>query len=140
MFSTAPGDVADDGRNTRNSPFASAFLKNMDSVEPVVMVAVDVANETLALTEQKQRPFIRGSIISDKYYSLNPASPKVTVVPPNSNVDKKEGAIIPPPPVRRDTPAVKEDAFDAIRKRADALWAEMEKEQDALWTDMAKEK
>jgi tetratricopeptide (TPR) repeat protein len=71
MFSTAAGDVAADGKGKRNSPFAEAFLKHIASSEPVVMMASDVAGETMRLTNNQQRPLSRGSIISDKYYSLN---------------------------------------------------------------------
>jgi len=79
MFSTAPGDKAEDGdENKRNSPFAEAFLKNMMSTEPVYQMAIDVTQETLRLTSQRQRPFQRGSIINEKYYSLNPKA----VTPP----------------------------------------------------------
>jgi len=74
MFSTAPGNKAEDGvKGKRNSPFTEAFLKHVKSTEPLTIMAVHVANETLFLTEQRQRPFYRGSIISDAYYSLNPA-------------------------------------------------------------------
>jgi hypothetical protein len=74
MFSTAPGNKAEDGvRGKRNSPFAEAFLKYIKSTEPLTIMAAHVTNETLFLTEQRQRPFYRGSIISDVYYSLNPA-------------------------------------------------------------------
>jgi hypothetical protein len=74
MFSTAPGNKAEDGaRGKRNSPFAEAFLKHIKSTEPLTIMAAHVANETLSLTEQRQRPFYRGSIISDIYYSLNSA-------------------------------------------------------------------
>ena len=74
MFSTAPGNKAEDGaKGKRNSPFAEAFLKNIKSTEPLTIMAAHVTNETLFLTEQRQRPFYRGSIISDVYYSLNPA-------------------------------------------------------------------
>jgi len=73
MFSTAPGNKADDGAaGKRNSPFAEAFLKHIMSTEPVYQMAIDVTQETLNLTGQRQRPFQRGSIISEKYYSLNP--------------------------------------------------------------------
>jgi tetratricopeptide (TPR) repeat protein len=72
MFSTAPGDVADDGKGSRNSPFAEAFLKYIYSPEPLKMMTTDVINETMMLTNNSQRPFSRGSIISDKHYSLNP--------------------------------------------------------------------
>jgi len=73
MFSTSPGNKADDGAaGKRNSPFAEAFLKYIKSNEPLSLMAVDVTQETLNLTEQRQRPFHRGSMISEKYYSLNP--------------------------------------------------------------------
>jgi tetratricopeptide (TPR) repeat protein len=73
MFSTAPGNKADDGAaGKRNSPFAEAFLKHIKSNEPVYQMAIDVTQETLNITDQRQRPFQRGSIISEKYYSLNP--------------------------------------------------------------------
>ncbi|GHV89585.1 hypothetical protein AGMMS50268_00880 [Spirochaetia bacterium] len=124
MFSTAPGDVAEDGKGARNSPFATAFLKNIASTEPVVMVAVDVTNETLTLTGQKQRPFIRGSIISDKYYSLNPTAGRV-IVTPNRDENMKDGEVVVP--AKRTAPVTNEDDFDTIRKKADALWADLEK-------------
>jgi len=73
MFSTAPGNKADDGEpGKRNSPFAEAFLKYIHSTEPVYQMAIDVTNETMNLTGKRQQPFNRGSIISEKYYSLNP--------------------------------------------------------------------
>ena len=89
MFSTAPGSKAEDGvKGKRNSPFAEAFLKYVRSSEPLTIMAAHVANETLSLTEQRQRPFYRGSIISDIYYSLNP----VITAPPVEVVQE-----IPPP-------------------------------------------
>jgi uncharacterized caspase-like protein len=83
MFSTAPGDVAEDGKSgKKNSPFAEAFLKNIDSTEAISLMAADVMRDTASLTDNKQRPFYRGSIISDKYYSLNRAVAKPHPVPP----------------------------------------------------------
>ncbi|MDR2194945.1 MAG: tetratricopeptide repeat protein [Treponema sp.] len=73
MFSTAPDDVASDGPAGKNSPFAQAFLKHIGSSEPVNMMAPDVVRETMIITEGEQRPFMNGSIITNKYYSLNPA-------------------------------------------------------------------
>jgi tetratricopeptide (TPR) repeat protein len=78
MFSTAAGDVAADGKGSRNSPFAEAFLKHIDSPEPLVLMASEVISETMARTNNTQRPFSRGSIISDKRYSLNPAEQGAT--------------------------------------------------------------
>ena len=83
MFSTAPGDKADDGAaGKRNSPFAEAFLKYMRALEPVTIMVTDVANETMSLTEGRQRPYMTGSIISEKYYSLNPATLSAITVNP----------------------------------------------------------
>ncbi|GHV66897.1 hypothetical protein AGMMS49928_02710 [Spirochaetia bacterium] len=79
MFSTAPGDKADDGLGKRNSPFAEAFLKNISSTDPLVLVATDIIQETMRLTNNRQRPFQRGSIISDRNYSLNRR--QVAIVP-----------------------------------------------------------
>jgi len=60
-------------------------LKHIKSTEPLTIMAGHVTNETLSLTGQRQRPFYRGSIISDVYYSLNPRKPDQTavVVPPD---------------------------------------------------------
>jgi formylglycine-generating enzyme required for sulfatase activity len=74
MYSTAPGDVAADGEpGKRNSPFTEAFLKHIASNEPFFAVVSKITLETLTLTGQKQRSFQVGSIISNPYYSLNPA-------------------------------------------------------------------
>ncbi|GHU49021.1 hypothetical protein FACS1894200_07080 [Spirochaetia bacterium] len=71
MFSTAPGDKAEDGLGKRNSPFAEAFLKYITLSDPLVVVATDIIRETMRLTGNRQQPFHRGSIISDRDYSLN---------------------------------------------------------------------
>jgi formylglycine-generating enzyme required for sulfatase activity len=82
IFSTAPGNVADDGgAGKRNSPFAEAFLKHINSTEAITMMTTDVVRETMALTGGKQRPFSQGSIISEKYYSLNRAAVPYQPVP-----------------------------------------------------------
>ena len=44
-----------------------------------MMVAVDITNETMSITGGRQRPYMSGSIISEKYYSLNRAA---VVMPP----------------------------------------------------------
>jgi tetratricopeptide (TPR) repeat protein len=72
MFSTAPDNTASDGPPGTNSPFAKAFLKYIASPEPVNMMIPDVVRETMIITEGEQRPFMNGSIITNKYYSLNP--------------------------------------------------------------------
>jgi tetratricopeptide (TPR) repeat protein len=72
MFSTSFGGWSVGGGDSRNSPFAEAFLKYIDSPEPLVLMASDVISETMMYRSIAQRPFSRGSIISDKRYSLNP--------------------------------------------------------------------
>ena len=72
IYSTAPDNEAQDGQGQRNSPFAQAFLQNMDSNEDIQIVFRTIARETMRLTNNNQRPFNDGSIISLDYYSLNP--------------------------------------------------------------------
>jgi formylglycine-generating enzyme required for sulfatase activity len=109
MFSTAPGDTAADGdAGKRNSPFAEAFLKHINSTEIVSLMATDVANETMALTGGKQRPFLRGSIISEKYYSLNPAPASRPAAAPAQNAPARPAATQQPaakPATARPAPA-----------------------------------
>jgi hypothetical protein len=81
MFSTAPGNVADDGKGKQNSPFAEAFLKFIDSGDPLVLMAADVTKETMRLTGDQQQPYWQGSIINDKNYSLNPGGVTAAAIP-----------------------------------------------------------
>jgi hypothetical protein len=82
MFSTAPGTIASDGEGGRNSPFAAAFLKHINSTEPLVVVASRITGETLRLTNNTQRPFQGGSIVSDVLYTLGGKSaPQQAVTP-----------------------------------------------------------
>lgn len=68
-FSTAPGNVAADGKG-RNSPYASAFMRYASdpdlSVEAFFKeVAKDVANQTGG----KQRPWISSDFLGDFYFA-----------------------------------------------------------------------
>ena len=69
FYSTSPGKDALDG-TARNSPFAQAFLKNVDRREPLLIIASDIARDTLALTAQRQRPVFESTIISNSNYSI----------------------------------------------------------------------
>ena len=90
IFSTAPGTVALDGAG-RNSPFAEAFLMNIRSIEPLTIMTGHVTSDTLSLTNQRQRPYISGSMGRENiYYSLNPSGVQP---PPNPNP-----APVPVPP------------------------------------------
>jgi tetratricopeptide (TPR) repeat protein len=73
IYSTAAGDVAmDSAAGKRNSPFAESFMRNMESNDDISIVIRNITRETLRLTDNKQRPYQEGSIISLDYYSLNP--------------------------------------------------------------------
>ncbi|MDR0291087.1 MAG: SUMF1/EgtB/PvdO family nonheme iron enzyme, partial [Treponema sp.] len=74
MFSTSPGTTAADGEGGRNSPFAEAFLKYIDSGEILPVMAGLVTRETMRLTDGKQRPYQNGSIVSELYYTLGGTS------------------------------------------------------------------
>jgi tetratricopeptide (TPR) repeat protein len=73
IYSTTAGDVAADGAaGSRNSPFTEAFIRNIESQDDLSIVVRNITRETLRLTNNKQRPYQEGSIISFDYYSLNP--------------------------------------------------------------------
>jgi tetratricopeptide (TPR) repeat protein len=85
LFSTSAGTVASDGEGgKRNSPFAEAFLKHIESSQDLSLVVRSITRETLSLTSNQQRPYQEGSIISMDYYSLNPpvTSPVTPAVVP----------------------------------------------------------
>ena len=72
VYSTMAGKTASDGASgSRNSPFAQAFLDNMQEHEIFDDVFLDIANETLRLTKGDQEPYSMGTF-AVKSYSLNP--------------------------------------------------------------------
>jgi formylglycine-generating enzyme required for sulfatase activity len=73
MYSTKAGSVAYEGAGKRNSPFTEAFLNNIMSAEPLVLMVSDIVKDTITKTEGRQQPDYQGSIPNDKYYSLNTA-------------------------------------------------------------------
>jgi formylglycine-generating enzyme required for sulfatase activity len=111
MFSTSPGTTAADGDSGRNSPFAEAFLKYMDSDEILPVMAGLVTRETMRLTGSKQRPYQNGSIVSELYYSLSsgaaPASADAAVrEPPAGASGAVMSAGINPPSVAIPSPSM----------------------------------
>lgn len=83
IFSASPGYQAYDGaQGKRNSPFAEAFLKNIKSTEPLIIMLGDVNEETYNLTRQRQRPSVNCKLITNTRYSLNnSASPGPVPIP-----------------------------------------------------------
>jgi formylglycine-generating enzyme required for sulfatase activity len=93
IYSTAAGAVAADGTGQRNSPFTQAFLQSMDSNEDIQIVFRTIAQTTMRLTNNNQRPFSDGSFVNLNFYSLNPlVIPPVSIptIPPDST------PVIPP--------------------------------------------
>ncbi|MDR1839352.1 MAG: caspase family protein [Treponema sp.] len=85
IYSTAPGTVAYDGKGKPNSPFTEAFLKHIESTEPLTMMIEDVGKETRALTNQFQTPFLSRSLGGEHgRYSLNPAGVRPAPTPQGS--------------------------------------------------------
>jgi len=79
VYSTMAGKSASDGATgSRNSPFARAFLDNMQEPEIFDDVFLDIANETLQLTKGEQEPYSMGTF-AVKSYSLNPQGAAQTV-------------------------------------------------------------
>ncbi|MCL2181170.1 MAG: SUMF1/EgtB/PvdO family nonheme iron enzyme [Treponema sp.] len=73
IYSTAAGTVASDGASgQRNSPFAQAFIQNMERNEDLRILIGSIARETMRLTDNSQRPYQEGIIVSMEHYSLNP--------------------------------------------------------------------
>jgi len=76
FYSTSPGGVAMDGAG-RNSPFAEAFLNNIQKNEPLNLLASDIVSDTLKLTGRQQRPSYDSQIVNNKMFSIaNRSSPK----------------------------------------------------------------
>ncbi|MCL2834668.1 MAG: caspase family protein [Treponema sp.] len=85
IYSTLAGRTAADGPpGSRNSPFAQAFLSNMMKHESFDDVFLDIANDTMRLTNGDQQPYSMGSF-AVKSYSLDPqpAAPAAAQVSPS---------------------------------------------------------
>ena len=86
-FSTAPGDVAEDGEGQRNSPFTSNLLEyiktpNLEVATMFRRVREDVFQET----DEQQRPWYRESLIGSFFFNpteepLTPSSPQASPDP-----------------------------------------------------------
>jgi len=75
-FATAPGNVAYDGKDTRNSPFTAALLNNIgrENVDIRLMMA-DVRADVFQATKEKQLPWENNSLIG-RFYFRQGATPE----------------------------------------------------------------
>jgi len=75
VYSTMAGRTAADGvPGSRNSPFAQAFISNIEKVESFDDLFLDIASETMRLTRGEQQPYAMGSF-AVKSYTINPILP-----------------------------------------------------------------
>jgi uncharacterized caspase-like protein len=71
-FSAKDGTTAADG-NGRNSPFTSAFLRNLQTPGlEVRFLFAQVRDDVMSATKREQQPFIYGSLSSQKIYLSMP--------------------------------------------------------------------
>jgi formylglycine-generating enzyme required for sulfatase activity len=80
MYSTAAGQVAQDGQNGRNSPFTEAFLRNIDKSEPLTLVLQDISADVYRATGS-QSPWIAGTFRTNPRYTLGRTAPSPTPAP-----------------------------------------------------------
>ena len=72
IYSTMVGKTAADGiPGSRNSPFAQAFISNIKNPELFDDVFLDIANETMRLTNGQQQPYALGSFAVKSYSIVN---------------------------------------------------------------------
>ncbi|MHC6204670.1 SUMF1/EgtB/PvdO family nonheme iron enzyme [Breznakiellaceae bacterium SP9] len=81
MYSTAAGQVAQDGENGRHSPFTEAFLQNIDKAEPLTLVLQDISAETFNSTNKTQSPWTAGTFRSKPRYTIARAAPSPQPAP-----------------------------------------------------------
>ena len=92
VYSTMAGRTAADGvPGSRNSPFAQAFIKNIMNPESFDDVFLDIANDTLRLTNGEQHPYSMGSFAL-KSYSINPQTASAPVQPSGTPVQPAEAS------------------------------------------------
>lgn len=121
-FATAPGNVAYDGENTRNSPFTAALLNNIgrENVDIRLMMA-DVREDVFEATGKKQLPWENNSLIG-RFYFRQGATPET-----QDEVNAKALA--------------ERDAFDRARTAgtAEALQAFLGEHPDGLFAGIARD-
>ncbi|MDR1899744.1 MAG: SUMF1/EgtB/PvdO family nonheme iron enzyme [Treponema sp.] len=94
MYSTAAGQVAQDGDKGRRSPFTEAFLKNIDKPEPLTLVLQDISSDTYRLSGNTQSPWLAGTFRSNPRYSLKP--PAAAAAAPAQTAPAPRPAVVRP--------------------------------------------
>jgi cyclophilin family peptidyl-prolyl cis-trans isomerase len=87
-FATQPGQVAEDGFRTRNSPFTTALLKHIGT--PGIEIGAmfrRVAQEVNQSTGGRQLPELSVSLLGEFYFA-GQASGSVTITPPSNEAER----------------------------------------------------
>jgi hypothetical protein len=66
--SASPGQSVSDGPG--HSPFAQAFLNNINRPEPLNLLISDIVRETLTASGGSQKPFYQSYLLNNKTYTL----------------------------------------------------------------------
>jgi hypothetical protein len=68
--SVSPGQFAADGVAGEHSPFAQAFLNNINKPEPLNLLISDIVRETFTASGGTQKPFYQSYLLNNKTYAL----------------------------------------------------------------------
>ncbi len=78
-YATRPGDVADDGGDSKHGVFTQQILNHIDTQAlPVEQFFKKVTSSVYAVTDEKQRPWTHSDIIGDFFFKL-PADGSVKI-------------------------------------------------------------
>ncbi len=81
-FSTAPGEVAEDGEDSGNSPFTYHLLRHLKNPnEDVILMFRNVRRDVLKATNGEQKPWVREFLVDSFYFNQVAAKPS----PPTSD-------------------------------------------------------
>jgi uncharacterized caspase-like protein len=128
-FSTAQGQTAEDGDNTANSPFSTAFAALIKSPKEVSSVYKDITAAVIDKTNNKQRPWLSGSVRRDFYFVPAQAAP---TTPPADPIIKPAPQ---PAPDNRNAEKIRALRSDAAALEAGGLpddAAKLRKQADEL--------
>ena len=117
-FSTAPGRVAEDGTNTRNSPYTGALVRALGQPErPVETVFKEVRREVSEATGNRQLPWETSSLTGEFYFRTPAAVAAASPAATTAAAPAPGG----PAPAARDADLAVELAFwDAIKNSTQA--------------------
>lgn len=120
-FSTAPGRVAEDGTNTRNSPYTGALVRALAQPErPVETVFKEVRREVGEATANRQLPWETSSLTGDFFFRTPTLATGSAPVPSVGQAPAAEPTAAAGGPGRDAELAVELAFFDSIKNSTQA--------------------